>query len=485
MKKTKERGGGMKPNIVFVMSDQQRRNSMGIYGNRYVHTPHLDAVAQSATVYDHCYCNAPVCTPSRACTLTGKTLTGHGVYNLFDIMPRNEKLLSYYLKELGYDTALVGKLHVSGTEFEAYERNPGDGFDIYELCHEPSIYLDGPLNAYAKWLGENFPDELEALKKEGRQRKFRRAETHFSTWVSERSAEIIRNRDKNKPLYLQVGYFDPHNPYDHYPKACDDLLHEEYYEAPLQDDSVLPEAMQLERKYHSPKALGAQSKEEGVRNMRRGYYAGVSFLDQQVQKIIQALKDEGIYDNTLFIYTSDHGDMLGDHDLYSKGAMFYEHGVNVPLIVKFPFQTEGTRSDRLVQLNDLFATMYTAAGGDENFRFESLPLQGERERNIAVTEYRACGKFDIEGFPHPLHGTMVRNKEWKLCLFHDTNEAQLFHLTEDPNELNNLYGRAETAAITQELMNQYLQLTAWRDRQYNMSRGGLSAMPAFAYLHKK
>lgn len=484
MKKTMKEGGFMQPNIVFIMSDQQRRNSMATYGNRYVHTPNLDKLAENATVYDHCYCNAPVCTPSRACTLTGKTLTGHGVYNLFDIMPRDEKLLPYYLKELGYDTALVGKLHVSGTEFEAYERNPGDGFDIYELCHEPSIYLDGPFNAYAKWLNEKHPEEMQALKRDGRQHKFRPAKSHFSTWVSERSAEIIRNRDKNKPLYLQVGYFDPHNPYDHYPRECDDWLHEEYYEEPVQDDAILPEAIQLERKYHSPKALGAQGKEEGVRNMRRGYYAGISFLDSQVQKIYQALKDEGIYDDTLIIYTSDHGDMLGDHDLYSKGAMFYDHGVNVPLIIKYPGQKDAARSDRLVQLNDLFATMYTAAGGDKNFCFESLPLQGDREREIAVTEYRACGKFDIEGFPHKLHGTMVRDHEWKLCLFHDTNEAQLFNMKEDPNELNNLYGKPETAAVSQKLLIQYLQLTAWRDRQYHMSRGGLSAMPSFAFLHK-
>lgn len=464
------------------MSDQQRKRSLGVYGCKYAHTPNLDAFALHSTVYEHCYCNAPVCTPSRACLLTGKTMTGNGVYNLFDILPRDEKLLPYYLKELGYDTALVGKLHVSGTEFEAYERNPGDGFDTYELCHEPSIYLDGKYNGYAKWLKEKFPEEYAALVKEGRQRKFRSAETHFTTWVSERSAEVIRERDKTKPLFLLAGYFDPHNPYDHYPRECDDMLHEEYYEEPVQDDSMLPEGALLERKYHAPKALGAGA--QGVRNMRRGYFAGVSFIDLQVQKILQALKDEGIYDNTLIIYTSDHGDMLGDHDLYAKGAMFYEPGVNVPLIVKFPHQTRGVRSERLTTLCDLFATMYETAGGEKGFRFESVPLQ-EESCDIAVTEYRACGKYDIEGFPHPIHAAMVRDKEWKLNIYHDTNECQLFHLTEDPEEINNLYGQEQHVPKVQELMMRYLSWTAQRDRRYNMSRGGISDIPGFTYLHKK
>lgn len=92
----------MKPNIVFITSDQQRRDSLGIYGCRYVSTPNLDRLGSQATVYEHCYCNAPVCTPSRACMMTGKTMPGHGVYNLFDILPENEKMLPYYLREQGY-----------------------------------------------------------------------------------------------------------------------------------------------------------------------------------------------------------------------------------------------------------------------------------------------------------------------------------------------------------------------------------------------
>lgn len=472
----------MQPNIVFIMTDQQRRDSLGIYGCRYVHTPNLDAFGKTATVYDHCYCDAPVCTPSRACILTGKTLPGHGVYNLFDCLPKNEKLLPYYLREEGYQTALVGKLHVTGTEVEAYERNPYDGYDIYDLSYEPSVYLEAPMISYGRWLEKNFPDEYAAILKEGRNRRHRSAETHFSTWVSERSAEVIRTRDKNKPLFLQVGYFDPHNPYDHYPKEAASLLHEEYYPQPIADTSDLPDALKMERKYHCPKALGADGRKDILTDMRRGYFAGVSFIDQQIQKIFDALRDEGIYDDTLIIFSSDHGDMLGDHELYSKGAMFYEQGVNVPLIVKFPGQKEGKRSDDLIELHDLFATMYQEAGGNLNICPESLPLQSDKKREIAITEYRQLGKFDVIGFDYPIHATMVRDAEWKLNIYHDTNECQLFHLPSDPNELNNLYGKPEYAKITQKLMLDYLKMDSQRDARLNAARGGRSRIPGFAHV---
>lgn len=474
----------MQPNILFIMTDQQRRNSLGAYGCHYSHTPNLDALASEATVYDHCYCDAPVCTPSRACTLTGKTMPGHGVYNLFDILPRDEKLLPFYLKEQGYDTALVGKLHVSGIEFEAWQRNPGDGFDLYELCHEPSLYLDSPFNGYARWLEARFPEEYAAVKAQVRTRRYRAAESHFSTWVSQRSAQIIKERDKTKPLFLMAGYFDPHNPYDHHPPEWADRLHEEAREPVVEDlpGTEFPEGLRWERDYRRPKSLQGEGAAKALEHMRRGYYASVSFIDDQVEAILKALKDEGIYDDTLIIYTSDHGDMLGDHGLFTKGAIFYEDGVNVPLIVKYPGQKEGRRSDRLVNLRDLFSTMYTAAGGDDSLRQDSLPLQGKAEREFAITEYRGCGKYDMNDFPHPLRATMIRSQEWKLNLYHDSREMQLFHMEEDPEELHDLSSTHEGRMAALTLLEAYLSYDAQRDYNLNAGRGGLSAVPSFANL---
>lgn len=475
----------MKPNIVYIITDQQRRDSMGIYGNRYVSTPNLNRFAAGATVYDHCYCDAPICTPSRASILTGKTMPGHGVYNLFDALPGNERLLPCFLKEQGYATAIVGKLHVSGTELEANERNAHDGFDEYQMAHEPSIYLHSPYNAYARWLRNKYPEEYEALCREGRKRTYRDAKTHFTTWVSEASAEYIRTRDKSKPFFLLAGYFDPHNPYNCYPKEAEQLLHEEYYEEPIPGDiSSAPTELQWERAGHCPEHLGAKSGPGGVRDIRRGYYAGISFIDMQVEKIIDALKEEGIYDDTLIIYTSDHGDMGGDHDLFAKGAVLYEDGINVPLIIKYPGQKEGTRSDRLVALHDLFNTMYITAGGDPSIRPESLPVNGEKERNFVVTEYRACGKYDLMTWPEPVETTMIRDHEWKLILYHLSGTHQLFHISIDPDELHDLSADPSCQSEVLRLMQLYMSYNAKRDRMLNMSRGGITAIPGFAHVNK-
>lgn len=474
------------PNILLVMTDQQRRNSLGAYGCRYVSTPNLDALANQATVYKHAYCNAPVCTPSRASVFTGKTLSGHGVYNLFDIMPENEELLPQYLRRIGYETALVGKLHVSGIMYEAEKRNPGDGFDIYELSHEPSILFDAKYNAYARWLEKKYPDEYAELKEKGRKLKSRPAHSHFSTWVSERGAELIRNRDKSKPLFLSLGYFDPHSPYDCHPKESEGLLHEDCKEPIVSvpdEKEKSPAALNEVRRLQCRDPLERFTDRE-AEQVRRGYFAAISFLDLQFGKVLDALREEGIYDDTLIIFTSDHGDMMCDHDLIGKGAFFYDDGVNVPLIVKYPGQSVGKKDDRLVQLNDLFSTILIQAGG-EAFPSDSLPLDGEEEHNIAVCEYFGCGQMDLGKFPHPVMATMIRGKRYKLNLYHDTMEMQLFDMANDPDECHDLSKDPAMLPVINELMRAYLQRKAKTEHRENTSRGGLSEIPSFSKLKQK
>lgn len=474
-----------RPNILLILSDQQRRDSLGAYGCRYVSTPNLDALAAEGTRYDHAYCNAPVCTPSRACILTGKRLAGHGVYNLFDNLPETERLLPWHLREAGYQTGLVGKLHVSGILYEVRRRNPGDGFDRYELSHDPNVLLDEPLNAYGRWLRENHPETYETIKREGRAWKDRPPETHFSAWVSERSAAFIRQRDRERPFFLSVGYFDPHSPYDNHPRGSEELLHEEF-RPPLTAPEGEPEGFRLEaldqiRRLQCRDPHTRFTPEE-AEQLRRGYFAGVSFLDRQLGKIIRALKDEGIYDDTLIIYSSDHGDMICDHNLLGKGAYFYDPCTSVPLIVKYPGQREGRVSGGLVQLNDIFATALTAAGLDAPVPADSRPLQRGPDRRIAVCEYRGCSQMDLGVFPHPVQATMIRGERYKLNLYHDTHEMQLFDMEADPLELRDLSRGPGYQGVISELMGLYLDEKAAEDYRLNASRGGMSEIPSFSKL---
>ena len=477
-----------RPNILLILSDQQRRDSLGAYGCRYASTPNLDALAAEGTRYDRAYCCAPVCTPSRASIFTGKRLSGHGVYNLFDILPETERLLPWHLREAGYQTGLVGKLHVSGIMYEVRRRNPGDGFGSYELSHDPNVLLDEPLNAYGGWLRENHPETYERIRREGRAWKDRPPETHFSTWVSERSAAFIRGRDREKPFFLSVGYFDPHSPYDNHPAGSEALLREDF-RPPVTAPEGEPEDRRL-RALEQIRSLQCRDPRsrfslEEAEQLRRGYFAGVSFLDQQLGKILDALREEGIYDNTLIIYSSDHGDMICDHNLLGKGAYFYDACTGVPLIVKYPGQREGRASGGLVQLNDLFATTMAAAGLEAPIPPESRPLQRGTGREIAVCEYRGCSQMDLGIFPQPVQATMIRGERYKLNLYHDTNEAQLFDMERDPQELRDLSREPEAQGIMAELLRAYLNEKAAEDYRLNASRGGLSEIPSFSKLKQR
>lgn len=211
----------------------------------------------------------------------------------------------------------------------------------------------------------------------------------------------------------------------------------------------------------------------------------MSFLDQQLGKIIDALREEGIYDNTLIIYSSDHGDMICDHNLLGKGAYFYDGCTNVPLIVKYPGQREGRVSGELVQLNDIFATAMAAAGLEQPVPPESRPLQPGTGREIAVCEYRGCSQMDLGVFPHPVQATMIRGERYKLNLYHDTGEMQLFDMEDDPQELRDLAREPGHEGTIARLQRLYMDEKAGEDYRLNASRGGLSEIPAFSKLKQQ
>ena len=178
----------------------------------------FDALALEGVVYERCYCNNPICTPSRASLMTGKELPGHGVFRLFDNLPTNEVMFTERLRKLGYETALFGKLHVSGRLTEEKERHPHDGFDTYEWCIEPMVSLDSPFNGYRRWLERHDPAFLGRLRKLGRSRGHDPAASHMTRWAADRTIDFLSSRrDSPAPFFCMMSVFDPHNPYNNYP----------------------------------------------------------------------------------------------------------------------------------------------------------------------------------------------------------------------------------------------------------------------------
>lgn len=484
-----------RPHILLIMTDQQRTDSLGCYGNPQAHTPNLDRLAAEGVLYERCYVNNPICTPSRASLFTGKPLPGHGVYKLHDILPDDEVLFPKHLQAMGYQTALFGKLHVGAREEEAVRRHPNDGFDIYENALAPNAGLNHPgaLNgSYAEWLKRTDPEFYGRFAAENRRMRNFPAHLHFSRWAAERTIDFIRNRDEARPFFCCMSLFDPHDPYNDYPPEMRKLLPGE----PLPERIVprrpeeLPDGIRREQE-HSYLGACASYSDAQLRQMRFGYQASVAFLDGEVGRVLRALEEEGVADETHIVFVSDHGDMLGDHGLLAKGAYFYDAAVRVPLLIKTPGSpSAGRRSAALVQPHDLAGTMMAWAGYEREEIGRLLPdflpltptgaddaLPAGRE--FAVCLYRNTGIADNKRpFDPPIHCTMIRDRTYKMTVYHElpdserAPEGQLFHLDEDPQEQDNLWHRPDYAEVKLRLLLKLMDWMVHSDRICNGSRAG-------------
>lgn len=471
------------PNILLLMTDQQRWDSLSCYGGDVVQTPNLDHLASEGARFENCYCNAPICTPSRASILTGKEVPGHGVYRLHDLMPRAERLFPEVLQKQGYRTGLFGKLHVSGRVHEAENRHPHDGFDVYDWCIEGAIHLDSPLNGYARWLKTHHPAFFERLKNEGRGLLHIPREFHFTHWAAEASIDFIRRSvAEGKPFFCKTSIFDPHNPYEDYPIEYEGRVHENALSRRI-EDSRRNIAPTLERERNGS-YFGSfdEFSDADIRNMRRGYYASVALMDDEYGRIIDVLRELDVLDNTLVVFVSDHGDMLGDHDLMVKGAFFYDAGVRVPLILRWPAKIpRGSVPDTIVQPHQIAQTVLAAAGIEMPSRegatlFDALSQQNTSTapNGTAVCLYRNAGIGEQGDYwDPPLHATMLRQGNYKLTVYHgDPGRGELYDLRSDPDELHNLWDDPERMKTRLELIE---ALVAWfhaHELEQCGSRGG-------------
>lgn len=477
-----------RPNVLLIMTDQQRFDSLGVTGEAAVQTPHLDRLAEEGALFEHAYAPSPICTPSRASLLTGRTVPGHGVYRLYDNLPEDQVLFTEHLQKAGYETALFGKLHVSGRLYENERRHPHDGFDVYEWCLEPSLHMESPFNGYARWLKEKDPEFHDRLSRERRDVLHVPRELHMTHWAAERTIDVIRQSTPETPFFVLMSVFDPHNPYEGYPLEARDAVDPTLIRGP-QPETAADEPAPIERE-RDGSYLGRYEEftSEELRTMWRDYLANVAFVDQEVGRVLEALEERGIAEETLVIFTSDHGDMLGDHRLFVKGAFFYDAGIRVPLILRWPGRVPaGRRIPALVQLQDLAATVLEAAGVPETEwrtphtdSHDLLPLargEVERVREHAVTVYRNTGIFRTGTYPDPeIHATMIRDERYKLSVYLDPGgtselDGQLFDMEDDPRELVDLWDSPDHAGVRETLLR---SLVAWETRQELLlgSRGG-------------
>ncbi|MEV0309621.1 sulfatase-like hydrolase/transferase [Nonomuraea fuscirosea] len=469
------------PNILLICTDQQRFDALGAYGNDEIHTPHLDRLAEQGVLFENCYVNSPVCGPSRASLMSGRYVHAHGAWANGVGLPAHERLFSRDLADHGYDCGLVGKFHVGGAcSGGRLEPRLDDGFRVFRWAHDP--YPGSSENAYHRWLRAVRPDLYESAVQAGAGTGFDAMPTefHYSRWIGNETIDYLRrSRDPGKPFFFVANFFDPHHGFGA-PKEYADAYRDKPLRRPVTRDQELagkpPVLTEASHRSYAGHARGyVEYTESELHDVKVNYYAMVSLVDDEVGRILAALDETGLAENTLVVFTSDHGEMLGDHQLMLKGPMMYECAVRVPLLMRWPAGLPaGERRAELVQWIDLASTFLAAAGAPPLPRGQGLDLlplaRGEQDapvRGWALCEYRNSG----HPYPEPVHTTMLRRDHWKIVVYHgapSTTRArtgELYDLDRDPAELDNLWDDPAHAAVRAELQESLLDvLVATEDR---------------------
>lgn len=440
-----------RPNILWYCTDQQRYDTIGALGNPYVRTPTIDSVVQQGVAFTHTYCQSPICTPSRSSFMTGMYPSrAHNCRNGNGDWPNHPPLISKLIADAGYDCGMIGKFHLQSSGHRT-EPRLDDGYRFWKFSHAPRDDWDEG-HDYAEWVREKGGD-LNALRENADRVP---TELHQTTWTSERAIEFI-SEDRTEPWFLTLNPYDPHPPFIP-PKSYADQFDPQSMPGPLFRDSDLVQQDALREVAFQTYA--EHPDEFDGRKQQALYYAMIAQIDDQFARILKCLDESGQRDNTVIIFTSDHGETLGDHGLQFKGCRFYEGLVRVPLIVSFPSRFKaGVQSDALVELLDLSTTMLELAEVEvpEHMQGRSLvPLLTGDAKPDQHRDYVRCEYFDALD-PYFVKGglsnaTMYRNRRYKLVMYHSHDLGELYDLENDPDEFTNLWDDPEHSAVKYDLI---------------------------------
>jgi len=472
------------PNILLISADQQRADCFGFKG-RAVKTPHLDLLAAQGTHFDACITPCVVCQPARASILTGQLCRTHGVHdNGIDLDPQiGSKGFAGSLGGNGYETSFFGKAHFS--TFHTFEKTgtpeclksssdypdtwfgPYMGFEHVELMlvgHNWFLPEKPPAGQhYERWFyADGRGDEKNELYRRNAGDTKGAAQTwhselpvawHNSTWTADRAIEWLKHgRDAEQPFCSWVSFPDPHHPFDapepwsrlHDPADVDLPEHRTrtFENRPWWHEAVLssePTGRKQDAEIRKAYSRIQEQSDEQLREIIANTYGQISLIDHNVGRILMALDDAGLAENTLVFYISDHGDWLGDHGLILKGPMHYEGLLKVPMIVKGPGVPAGKRVEEPVSTLDLGATFadYTGSAPLLDQHGQSLrPLiEGDATRDFALNEWELLPTR--AGVALSLR--TVRTRTHKMTIDLNSGAGELYDLTKDPHELNNLF----------------------------------------------
>jgi len=457
-------------NVLFLLSDQHRPAAIGCAGNSIAQTPTLDGLAREGVRFTSAYCPYPVCTPSRASMLTGRYAHSTGVFNNATPWPWSIKTMAHYFGARGYVTGLIGKMHfVDGQthgfdyrlDFNDWFQYLGPKSKLYadELARPNSGSGNPQIDSLWRdsgdpWKDTRTPDNREGFVHVGRPSLLEEKD-HFESFVARESIRFLRNFGTKEPFFLISSYLKPHDPFMP-PPAWAARFRAEDMPLPATwgklDPTRVPKAVGDGARFHGP----TPELRDAVRAKQRiaMYYANIAFLDQVLAGVLAALRELNLHEDTLVVYSSDHGEMLAEHGLWQK-SMFYEPSCGVPLIFRAPgtIAPSGTCTVPVSQVG-LAATLLDVCGLPVPDRLDEPSFASLLTNPTAPATRPVFAEFAL-GTPQARY--MIRNGDWKYNLWVN-DMPELYNLRHDPGESRNLAFDTAHAATAGRLRE---QLLAW------------------------
>ncbi|QDV52680.1 sulfatase-like hydrolase/transferase [Gimesia fumaroli] len=438
------------PNIVFLLSDDQRPDTIGALGNKIIKTPNLDQLVKQGTSFTRAVCANPICTPSRAEIMTGVSGFHNGSMDFGKPIKKELTTWSQAMHNASYNSWYVGKWHNDGKPvMRGYDETLGLFTGGGGRWAVPSYDGNGLLvTGYRGWIFQDDDQNMFPQKGVG-------LSSNISEHFADAAIEFIE-RKHEKPYFLHVCFTAPHDP------LLMPIGYEQYYDP---KKMPVPVNFQPEHPFEHGNKYGRDEKllpwprtKQIVQNDLSLYYSIVSHLDAQVGRIVDALKKSGQWDNTILIYSSDHGLAMGSHGLRGKQNM-YEHTVGVPLIMVGPGIPADKRSSAQCYLRDLYPTSCDLAGVPIPKTVEAKSLKpvltGDKE---AIYDEVYCYFRNFQ--------RMIRTDRWKLIVYPHLNRVQLFDLKQDPLEQHDLSQDPQHQQIRDSL---HRKLNDWRKQQNDVS----------------
>lgn len=447
-----------KPNILFIMTDQQFARGLGCLGHPVLKTPNLDRLAKRGMLFERAYCASPACGPSRAATFSGFFPGTLGIRKNHQPIQGNVAILPEVLRQAGYHTAMAGKLHFSPiTKDHGFDekRLHDAGYDTYDP-DEPKY------SEYVQWLADRKygGDTSEVIRRFNEDEvcyeedifrfimgsNWRSEEEHSNTWVTNRTLEFLR-KPHEKPFFHFTSYFGPHQPMMP-PEPWASMYDPDEIELPPEYYTSVEDKPVVRKRIAGGYVKKSVLSERQYREALAGYYGQISMIDRDVGLILDELKAQGLDKNTMVVFTSDHGDHTGQFGLFFKATAF-ENAIRIPLVIADPARASsaGKRCRRNVNSIDLYATLREQAGlpaGQTHAR-SLLPLLADpgfpEWKNETYSEFKAWS-------------TAIKD-DWKLIRYRDEDDGvmhELYRTDSDVPDAVNLWDTPSTVAIRSELL---------------------------------